>query len=373
MKKTLTAISAAVILAVFFTATLSRAETKDQEKQSIEVAFVLDTTGSMSNLIEGAKLKIWSIANEIISAENTPELKVALIGYRDRGDAYVTKVYDLSTDLDNVYSRLKAFQAGGGGDGPESVNQAMFEAVNNLSWSEDREVLKIIFLVGDAPPHMDYQDDVKYSETCKRAVKKDLIINTIQCGNMGGTAPIWQEIARLSEGEYVQIGQTGDMVAVATPMDADLHRLNSELSDTAVAYGKPATRREVSSKMSYASSAPAEAVAERMGFLSKSKTVITGEGDLIADMETGTVNLDEVPEAELPEELKDKNADEREEYINDKTQKRKEVQAKIDNLLKKREDYIKAELAEKGKADAFDQNVADIIRRQGEKKGIIYK
>jgi len=125
--------------------------------------------------------------------------------------------------------------------------------------------------------------------------------------------------------------------------------------------------------MSYASSAPAEAVAERMGFLSKSKTVITGEGDLIADMETGKVALDEVPEAELPEELKDKNPDEREEYINDKTQKRKEVQARIDNLLKKRDDYIKAELAEKGKADAFDQNVADMMRRQGEKKGIIYK
>ncbi len=94
----------------------------------IEVCFVLDTTGSMGGLIEGAKLKIWSIANQMVAAKPTPNLKIALIGYRDRGDEYVTRLYGLSEDIDAVYANLQKFQAGGGGDTPESVNQALHEA-----------------------------------------------------------------------------------------------------------------------------------------------------------------------------------------------------------------------------------------------------
>lgn len=125
-------------------------------KPAIEVCFVLDTTGSMSGLIEGAKQKIWSIANEMISAKPTPELKLGLIGYRDQGDSYIVKSFPLTDDIDAIYGNLRGFSAEGGGDSPESVNEALAAAINQMSWSKDRDVLKIIFLVGDAPPHMDY-------------------------------------------------------------------------------------------------------------------------------------------------------------------------------------------------------------------------
>ena len=157
-------------------------------KPRIEVCFVLDTTGSMGGLIEGAKQKIWSIANEMISAKPTPDLKVSLIGYRDKGDAYVVKAFPLTDDIDAIYAHLRDFAAEGGGDTPESVNEALAEAVNKMSWSPDRSVLKIIFLVGDAPPRMDYADGPKYSDLCRIACKKDLIINTIQCGSMSDDA-----------------------------------------------------------------------------------------------------------------------------------------------------------------------------------------
>src|SRR6266404_5929448 len=91
----------------------------------MEVCFVLDTTGSMSGLIEGAKQKIWSIANEMISAKPTPELRLGLIGYRDRGDEYVVKSFQLTDDIDAIYGQLQAFHAAGGGDTPESVNEAL--------------------------------------------------------------------------------------------------------------------------------------------------------------------------------------------------------------------------------------------------------
>ena len=137
------------------------------KKPRIEVCFVLDTTGSMGGLIEGAKQKIWSIANEMISAKPTPELKLGLIGYRDKGDDYVVKSFPMTDDIDSIYAHLRGFEADGGGDTPESVNEALAEAIEKMSWSQDRSVLKIIFLVGDAPPHLDYADGPKYPELCR--------------------------------------------------------------------------------------------------------------------------------------------------------------------------------------------------------------
>ena len=82
----------------------------------IEAVFVLDTTGSMGGLIDGAKRKIWSIANQLASAKQTPDVRMGLIGYRDRGDDYVTRDYPLSSDIDALYGKLQQFQAQGGGD-----------------------------------------------------------------------------------------------------------------------------------------------------------------------------------------------------------------------------------------------------------------
>src|SRR6516225_4504200 len=103
-------------------------------KPKIEVVFCLDTTGSMGGLIDGAKQKIWSISNQIASGKPTPQLRVGLVAYRDKGDAYVTKVFDLTDDLDAVHANLKTFLAAGGNDAPESVNQALDDAVNKIKW-----------------------------------------------------------------------------------------------------------------------------------------------------------------------------------------------------------------------------------------------
>src|SRR5947207_11098273 len=84
----------------------------------VEVCFVLDTTGSMGGLIDGAKRKIWSIANSIVAAEKGAHVRFSLVPYRDRGDEYITKVFNLSDDLDDVFSKLQSFQAAGGCDGP---------------------------------------------------------------------------------------------------------------------------------------------------------------------------------------------------------------------------------------------------------------
>ena len=99
--------------------------TPNQDKVTspqIEVCFVLDTTGSMSGLIQGAKDKIWSIANEMINTEPAPNIKFGLIGYRDLQDKYVTRRFEMTSDIDEIHSKLMAFAADGGGDTPESVS-----------------------------------------------------------------------------------------------------------------------------------------------------------------------------------------------------------------------------------------------------------
>ena len=81
------------------------------ERPKIDVVFVLDTTGSMDGLIQTAKEKIWSIATTMASAQQAPEIRIGLVAYRDRGDSYVTKVVDLSADLDSIYATLMDFEA----------------------------------------------------------------------------------------------------------------------------------------------------------------------------------------------------------------------------------------------------------------------
>src|SRR6478609_10649452 len=227
----------------------------NENKPRIEVCFVLDTTASMGGLIEGAKQKIWSIANEMISAKPTPALKLGLIGYRDRGDEYVVKSFNLTDDIDAIYGHLREFQAGGGGDTPESVNEALAEAIHKMPWSSDNKVLKIIFLVGDAPPHMDYPNSPKYPDLCREAAKRDLIINTVQCGDMAETKPIWQEIAKLSEGSYVGISQSGNVAVISTPLDKELSRLNERIGVTLIPYGDSKQQAEVHAKYAAAKSA----------------------------------------------------------------------------------------------------------------------
>ena len=353
------------------------------EKPRIEVCFVLDTTGSMGGLIAGAKEKIWSMANEIISANPTPEVCIGLIAYRDKTDAYTTKVYPLSNDIDDIYAELMAFKAQGGGDTPESVNQALNEGVTKMKWSKDKNVLKVIFLVGDAPPHMDYKQDVKYLDSCKLAMKKDLIINTIQCGNMAATTPIWQEIARSAEGKFARILQGGGVMAIATPFDKEIAACNAKLGHTVCVYGNARAQRFAASKVTLAESAPAAAAADRLEYLSKAKKegfalseVISGGGDLVDLLANKKIKIEDIEEKKLPENVRKMDKKERGVYFTKQIADRKKLQTELSGLLKKRSKFVvakKAELKKAGKGDGFDEKVSGFIREQAAKKGFRYE
>ena len=362
-------------LLAFWQPSFAKTEPTSQSKPRIEVCFVLDTTGSMGGLIEGAKQKIWSIANEMISAQPTPELKLGLIGYRDRGDEYVVKSFSLTDDIDAIYGHLREFQAGGGGDAPESVNEALAEAIHKMRWSSDSKVLKIIFLVGDAPPHMDYPNGPKYPDLCREAAKKDLIINTIQCGEMAETKPIWQEIAKMSEGSYVGISQSGNVAVISTPMDKELSRLNERIGATLIPYGDSKLQAEVHAKYTAAKSALVSAMADRLSYNSKTGKAVQGRGELVDALNDKTLKLEEIDQKQLPTELQKLDRSELQKRIAKTRDERADLQKQIVEVSKKREAYIQSEnkrLAAEGKGDAFDQKVAETLRAQAAKKGISY-
>jgi len=385
MKKIiLTALSLAIVLTPAFAEDKKEAKKAvKKQKPRIEVCFVLDTTGSMGGLIAGAKEKIWSMANEMISAKPTPEIRIGLIGYRDKTDAYITKVYPLSNDIDDIYAKLMAFQAQGGGDTPEAVNQALNEGVTKMDWSKSRDVLKVIFLVGDAPPHMDYKQDVKYPDSCKLAMKKDIIVNTIQCGTMASTTPIWQEIARKAEGKFARILQGGGVIAIATPFDKEIAACNAKLGHTVCVYGDARAQRFAASKVTLAESAPAAAAADRLAYLSKDKessvdlgAVISGGGDLVDLLANKKIKLADIEEKKLPENVRKMKAKEREAYFAKQIEDRKKLQTELNALLKKRSTFIitkKVELKKAGKGDGFDEKVGGFIREQAAKKGFRYE
>ncbi len=336
-----------------------------KSSKSIEVCFVLDTTGSMGGLIDGAKKKIWTIANSIVAADPKAQVKFALVPYRDRGDQYITRVFDLTDDLDAVFANLQSFTADGGGDGPESVNQAIDDATNKVTWSADAEAVKFLFLVGDAPPHMDYADDVKYPKSCEAAVKKGIIINTVQCGTQSDTKEVWQEIARRGEGSYVALEQSGGMVQIDTPMDKEIADLSKQIGALAVPYGSAKQQLEVATKNTIAAAAPASVTADRASYNAKQNRAIQGGGDLITDARERQIDLNKIADDELPANMRKMSPEERTVYLNKQGEERDKLNAKVAELSKQREAYI-AEQNKKlgGSGDAFDAKVADIVQAE---------
>lgn len=354
------------------TLTLS-AQAQSSQRPTVEVAFVLDTTGSMGGLIEGAKQKIWSIASKIADAQPSPDLRVGLIGYRDKGDAYVTRVFDLNEDLDHIYQQLTAFRAQGGGDTPEHVGRALGEAVSTLSWSQNPKAMKMIFLVGDAPPQR-YQDGWNATHWAKRAAERGLIVNTIRCGKNVAAGSAFQEIAQLAGGSFTSIAASGGMVAVHTPYDAKIERLNQALSETAL-YGGSG-RKEAKRKASRIGAMKGEVAANRVKY-QLAKNSSTGRSDVALAPSRAAQDLTARPEAletmasdELPAELKRMDKKAQKAHLKKLAKKRKALNKKLAKLSKERDAFIKKKASEK--ADSFDAQVMRDIKKQGKSFGLSF-
>jgi hypothetical protein len=331
----------------------------------MDLVFALDTTGSMGGLIEGAKAKIWEIARRAQEGKPAPELRVGLVAYRDIGDAYVTKVVPLTGDLDLVYANLSDFQADGGGDGPEHVLKGLDDAVNAMPWSSDRDAIKLVYLVGDAPPHFDYTDGITLDHVLRDARQRGVRISAIRCGDDPETLAAFTRIAQPTDGEVATIEQSGGVVAAAaTPYDAELARLNAELAATEVRYGSDAERTEAAKVVERNLAAPAAAQAERAAFYSARAAGAVGPAakkDLVAEAPAA---LAAVKEADLPEALRKMSPADRARFVEEQRQRRAAILAKVRAAKAGRDEYAaKSAPAAAPAAAAFDGKVFDAMKK----------
>ncbi|MEI8151224.1 MAG: vWA domain-containing protein [Hyphomicrobiales bacterium] len=340
-------------------------------KPVVEVAFVLDTTGSMGPLIEGAKRKIWSIATAILDANPNAEIRMGLVAYRDIGDEYVTKTFNLTTDIQDLYANLLQLRAQGGGDWPESVNEALEVGVTKLAWTQGGDICRIMFLVGDAPPHMDYQQDTKYPDVIRMARERGITVNAVQAGGARDTERVWREIAQRGDGRYIPIPQDGgQIVIIETPWDTEIIELQGRINGTVLPYGPRAQRSSVEQKTRQVTAAAPAVASEMAGYLNKSGAssgaAVTGRGDLVTDVISGQQKLDSVKDEDLPETFRGMKPEQRQATIEKNLSERKVLNERMAELVKKRDRYvIEHRKATPGKlADSFDRAVADTLKAQ---------
>ncbi|MEM6786713.1 MAG: vWA domain-containing protein [Myxococcota bacterium] len=160
----------------------------------VDVAFILDTTGSMGEEIEAVKETIRRATG--LFRNLGAQIRIALVEYKDNRDAFVTRVYGFSTDLARFSQQVDGLYAAGGGDTPENANRGLSVALSDLSWSRT-SVARMAFLIGDAPPHLDDPQEVSYAASMRRANRRGIKVYTIAASGMDATGQaVWRQIAQ---------------------------------------------------------------------------------------------------------------------------------------------------------------------------------
>jgi len=222
------------VLLLFVTTTHFATENPSNEKtnkQTIKVALLLDTSNSMDGLINQAKAQLWEIVNELSYAKygiEKPNLEIALYEYGNSNlssrEGYIKQVLQFSNDLDEISEKLFSLTTDGGN---EFCGQVIKTSLDELSWGKNKNDLRIIFIAGNEPFT---QGKINYKDAISDAKEKNVIINTIFCGNYSnGISGMWQDGAKLGGGDYMTINQDKKVVHIVTPYDDEIIILNKKL------------------------------------------------------------------------------------------------------------------------------------------------
>lgn len=361
------------LAALALAAGLLPAAARQPARPRVEVVFVIDTTSSMGPTLDAMRARIFGIWSQILVGQPTPHVKVGVVAFRDKKDLYVTRVTDLSEYPDAVYRTLRDLRADGGGDLPEHVNQGLDDALNKVSWSEDKKgaekkTLRMIFLIGDAEPHMDYDDDVKYSETCKAAAKKGIFINTVVVGTDDAAKKTFLDIAKQGKGFNFVAERNGGDSPPETKLDKRLAEIHTELVKSYLAHGdKEAQEKQQKQWEELAGLKGLEAVDHAV--LEGRLGAMAGEPDLVDAAHRGRLAVAALPAEQLPAALTGKTGDELDKAVADLWKKREKLYKEAVDLGAKRTAVHRANPQAKV---SFDGLILQILRSQGAKVGIRY-
>ncbi|HGG56407.1 MAG TPA: VWA domain-containing protein [Nannocystis exedens] len=174
-------------------------DSQAQPVRSLDLALVIDATGSMGDEIEYLKAEIANIAGEVARAHPDIDQRYALVVYRDKGDAYVTRDFNFTGNLHRFTRHLSRQQADGGGDYPEAMDRAMLDAAG-LQWRD--QGARMLFLVADAPPHPETMGQTL--NTVEELRGQGVAIYPIAASGVADSAElVMRASAAVSGGEYI--------------------------------------------------------------------------------------------------------------------------------------------------------------------------
>ncbi len=347
------------------------------ERRPVDLVICLDTSGSMTDLIDSARAKLWDVVNELAQAKPTPRLRLGLLTYgspalstADRG--WVVLQTDLTADLDTVYAKMMAMSTAGG---DEYVGWVLNDALTRMSWSPDPDALKLIFVAGNESA--DQAANVhNFRYVAERARAAGITINAVYAGDeQKGVSERWNEVATHGGGCYAAIDMQAGTIQLATPQDEVLRKLNEELNDTYVAYGKKG-------RAGAANQTKQDSNAEGLGEQSSSSRVVAKASalydnagwDLVDASKQEGFDLDDVAEADLPQAMQPMSSRERRGYVENKRSSRAAIQKKIRDASAEREEFLQAERAKRGQGETgLDQAMRKSIRTQATNKGFEFK
>ncbi len=335
-------------------------------QRDVDLVICLDTSGSMGNLIDSVRSKLWDIVNEVGELEPDARLRVGLITYgspapsgEDRG--FVVRQIDLTDDLDSVYAKAMSVSINGGS---EYVGWALSDAVQHMSWSDQDDAAKIIFVAGNegADQGRQLRD---YRAAAVDASERGILINAIYAGSrQAGINEGWAQVAEAGGGEFSHIDMARGTVQHAAPQDQKLRELNDALNASYVPYGAAGSEglanQKAQDKNAYglgAGSGSSRAVSKM------SSQYKNPRWDLLDALSAGAVKLEEMANSDLPAALQGKTLDQQNTWIEDKRRQRADAQQEIRALSVQRKGHIEAERAHDGD-DALDEAVNSSLEAQ---------
>ncbi len=337
----------------------------------IQMAILLDTSGSMEGLIEQAKTQLWKIVNEMATAKKNGKLPRLMVGLYEYGkssipasEGYLRMIVPLSEDLDRISEELFRLTTNGGDEYCGKVIQA---ATTGLSWSRSNNDYKVIFIAGNEPFT---QGDIDYKISCKQAISKGIIVNTIFCGNFSeGIKTYWKDGADLADGRYMNIDQNQKIVHISAPQDKAIIDLGKKLNKTYIAYGKSGGEKKERQKEQdkNALAINNEVMVQRS--VAKASPQYRNVGwDLVDAVKEGKLKVDDLKDEDLPEEMKRMDKREKKQYIDEMKKQREKIQNQISQLQKERDRYVSEKKKEISAEQTLDEALISAIKDQAAKK-----
>ncbi len=345
---------------------------------TVQIAILLDTSNSMDGLIAQAKTQLWNVVNEFVRAKQNgrpPAIQVALFEYGKTslspGEGFVRMILPLTDDLDRVSEELFALKTNGG---DEYCGWVIREAANRLAWSQSSDVYKAIFIAGNEPFT---QGTVDFHASCRGAVERGIVVNTIFCGAATeGMQTGWKDGAVLADGRYLSIDQNQKVVDIPAPQDTAIAKLGVDLNKTYLPFGKMGQAGLARQSVQDANACAAGAGVLVNRSISKGNAFYCNDAwDLVDAIKNGRCQLDDLKDEDLPPDLAKLDKAARKAKVDQAAKERKTIQTQILELNQKREQFLAAERKKRAAAkdDSLDRAIVKAIRDQATRQHFTFE